>query len=98
MMNLPLIFVYFCYIFRMVMGKNKDSELSDEEKRIRQEEDKLFEKLSAPPTKLEGVLDVIDNDHCKDSLTKQRESDTKRQREKDEKKSTSLKKKSKIAV
>ena len=44
------------------MGCQKDSELSEEEKKIRLEEDKLFEKLSAPPKKLEGVLDLLDDD------------------------------------
>ena len=67
----------------MVMGRQKDSELSEEEKKIRLKEDKLFEKLSAPPKKLEGVLDLLDDDRCKDSLTEQRRTDKMKQRAKD---------------
>ena len=69
----------------MVMGHHKGSELSEAEKKIRLEEDKLFEKLSAPPKKLEGVLDLLDNDQCKDSLTEQRRTDKEKQRAKDKK-------------
>lgn len=43
------------------MGKVKDSKLTDEENKIRQEEDKLFEKMKAPPSKLEELTDIIGN-------------------------------------
>lgn len=74
------------------MGKQKMDELTEDEKRIRIEEDKLFKKMSAPPSKLEGVLDVLDDDQCKESLSKQRQEDKKKRRKKDEMQSTKLKK------
>ena len=53
----------------MMMGKMKDSELSEEEKKIRQEEEKLFQQLSAPPTKLEAISDVLCEDKGEDSTS-----------------------------
>lgn len=41
------------------MDKGKDSKLSDEENKIRLEEEKLFEKIKEPPSKLVGLTDII---------------------------------------
>jgi hypothetical protein len=76
----------------MVAGKQHDTKLSEEEKKIRQEEDELFKKLKAPPSKLEGVSDILGDDQCSESLTEQRITDKKRLREKDEKRSAAFKK------
>ena len=51
---------------RMVMGKVKDSKITDEENKIRQEEDKLFEKMKAPPSKLEELTDIIGDTYKSD--------------------------------
>ena len=44
------------------MGQMKHSKISEEEMRIRQEEDMLFKEIRAPPTKVEGVSDVLGED------------------------------------
>ena len=80
----------------MVMGNQKGTELSAEEKKIREEEDELFEKLREPPSKLEGVLDILGDDQPSESLNQQRLTDKKRLREKDEKRSSALQKVSKL--
>jgi hypothetical protein len=46
----------------MVMGQLKESKLSEEEIKIRQEEDKLFQEISAPATKLDDVSGVLGDD------------------------------------
>lgn len=43
---------------RLVAGKNKKNRLSDEEKRIRKQEDELFEGLKSPPV-FDGHLSVM---------------------------------------
>lgn len=44
------------------MGQSKESGLSEEEMKIRQEEDNFFQEISAPPSKLDDVSDVLGND------------------------------------
>ena len=80
----------------MVMENQKGTELSAEEKKIREEEDELFEKLREPPSKLEGVLDILGDDQPSESLNQQRLTDKKRLREKDAKRSSALQKVSKL--
>ena len=79
----------------MVAGKQKDAKISPGEKKIRQEEDILFGKISAPPSKLEGVFDILGDDQPSESVIQQRLTEKKRQRENDVKQATKLKKLSK---
>lgn len=75
------------------MGKMKDSELTEEEKLIRQKEDVLFEKMSAPPKLLEGMMDVLGQNT--ESQNEESLSGKKRPRKTNEKQSNSTKKMSK---
>lgn len=54
----------------MHKGKNK---VSEEEKKIQQQEDELFAEMEKPPTRLEGVMDVLGEDHITDEMLKKRE-------------------------
>ncbi len=82
----------------MVMGKEKETKLSEEEKNIRMQEDELFQKLSAPPSKLEGILDILGDEQQSENLAEQRLSDKKRLREKDEKQANALRKVAKTGI
>jgi len=44
-----------------------------EEQKIRQEEDELFREMEKPPTRLEGVMDVLGEEHVTDEMLKKRE-------------------------
>jgi len=69
---------------QIIMGKKKGY-LSEKEKKIRAEEEEMFNKLKSPPVLLEGVLDVLGDDHKTDELVKQRVLDKQKLRKIDEK-------------
>ena len=50
---------------RIVMGE-KEIKLTAEEKAIRAKEDELFDKLKAPPAKLEGIMDILGDEEKSD--------------------------------
>lgn len=43
----------------MVMGKVKDSKITDEENKIRQDEDKLFEKMKSAPSRCGDLTEIL---------------------------------------
>jgi hypothetical protein len=47
--------------------------ITAEEQNIRQEEDELFREMEKPPTRLEGVMDVLGEEHVTDEMLKKRE-------------------------
>jgi len=75
---------------QIVMPKKKATQFTEKEKEIRAEEDELFDKIKSPPILLNGVMDVLGDEHKTDEMMKQRVLDKKRQREKDEKRSAAF--------
>ena len=75
---------------RIVMGK-KETELTAEEKAIRMEEDELFLKLKERPRKLEGIMDILDDEEKSESLKAQRATEKNKRRKVDQDKSSALK-------
>ena len=72
------------------MKDKQASQLTEKEKKIRAEEDELFEKIKSPPILLDGVMDVLGDVHKNKELIEQRIQNKKKQREKDEKLSAAL--------
>lgn len=73
------------------MGKTKDAGLSAEELEIRQKEDAMFEALKAPPSILEGVMDVLGDAAKSNAVAQKRSNDKKRRLERESLKATKLK-------
>jgi len=76
---------------QMVMGKEKETQLSEEEKKIRVQEDELFEKICTPLEKVNGILDILGQQQS-DTIDMEHSSEKKRPREKDEEQPDALKK------
>ena len=72
------------------MGE-KEIKLTAEEKAIRAKEDELFDKLKAPPAKLEGIMDILGDEEKSDSLAVQRATENSKRRKLDQEKSSALK-------
>ncbi|OEU15909.1 hypothetical protein FRACYDRAFT_240604 [Fragilariopsis cylindrus CCMP1102] len=69
----------------IVMGKKRGTCLSEKEKQVRVEEEKIFDNLKNPPVLLEGVMDLLGNEHKTDELVEQRILETNKQRVNDKK-------------
>jgi len=69
---------------QLVMGQKKGANLSNEEKRVRVEEEEMFDELKKPPVVLEGVLDLLGDEHRTDELVKLRTQEKKKRRRNDE--------------
>ena len=72
------------------MGK-KEIKLTPEEISIREEEDQLFDKLKAPPSRLGGVMDVLGDEEVSKSLYEQRKTERTKRRKEDLEKAKTLK-------
>jgi len=70
---------------QIVMGKKKGTCLSEKEKQVRVEEEKIFDNLKNPPVLLEGVMDLLGNEHKTDELVEQRILERNKQRANDKK-------------
>ena len=70
---------------RIVMGKKRGTCLSEKEKQVRVEEEIFFDNLKNPPVLLEGVMDLLGNEHKTDELVEQRILETNKQRVNDKK-------------
>ena len=58
---------------RFVQKKNKSpNDVSEEEQKIRHDEEEIFSKMEKPPTRLEGVMDVLGED-ITDEMREKRE-------------------------
>jgi len=49
-------------MFRLVCGSQKRTDLTEEEAKIRQAEDKLFAEIAAPPTTNNAVMELLGKD------------------------------------
>ena len=69
-----------------IFMKKKDTSLPEEEVEIRKQEDKLFGKLKTePPTVLEGVMDILNNEEKTNEIAEMRSNDQRRRAARDEK-------------
>ena len=70
--SLLLLLCHFI-VLRFVQKKNKSqNDVSEEEQKIRHDEDEIFSKMDKPPTRLEGVMDVLGED-ITDEMREKRE-------------------------
>lgn len=71
---------------QIVFRKKNESRLPEKERRIRREEDELFSELSKPPKVLDGILDVLGEDHGRtEEVAEGRRKERERIRERDAK-------------
>lgn len=69
-----------------IFMKKKDTSLPEEEFEIRKQEDKLFGKLKTePPTVLEGVMDILNDEEKTNEVAELRSNDKRRRAARDEK-------------
>ena len=72
----------------IMIGKKGKAEPSEEEEHFRQQEESLFAEMKKPPTKLEGVLDVLGEEHITEKMKQQRVDSKKTQKVNDLRKKT----------